>query len=117
MFGNITNFAQTRSYTEAFGFFLFYTVLLVGLSTFLGHYMTAFGIWSGDVGNFFDGSNTHTMIGAGWVMVMSAMILQARKMTSDLMSVLIAAVGVYLAYSVDVLAGMVVVSYLTTLGK
>lgn len=117
MFTNITNFAQTRSVTEAFGFFLFYTVLLVGLSTFLGHYMATFGIWEADAGSFFEGSSTHTMIGAGWVMAMSAAILQSRKMTSDLMSVLIAAVGVYLAYTVDVLAGMVVVSYLTTVGK
>lgn len=117
MFTNITNFAQTRSYTEAFGFFLFYTVLLVGLSTFLGHYMTVFGLWEGGAGNFFEGSATHTMVGAGWVMAMSALILQSRKMTGDLMSVLIAAVGVYLAYSVDVLAGMAVVAYLTTVGK
>jgi hypothetical protein len=117
MFTNITNFAQTRSITEAFGFFLFYTVLLVGLSTFLGHYMTTFGLWHGDAGSFFEGGGMNTMVGAGWVMVMSAMILQSRKMTSDLMSVMIAAVGVYLAYSVDVLAGMVVVSYLTTVGK
>lgn len=117
MFTNITNFAQTRSVTEAFGFFLFYTVLLVGLSTFLSHYMGVFGVWDGTVGSFFEGGGTHTMIGAGWVMVMAAAILQSRKMTSDLMSVMIAAVGVYLAYSVDVLAGMVVVSYLTTVGK
>ncbi|MCD8498300.1 MAG: hypothetical protein LRZ85_09695 [Alphaproteobacteria bacterium] len=78
--------------------------------------MSTFGLWE-STGSFFEGSATHTMIGAGWVMVMSAMILQSRKMTSDLMSVLIAGVGVYLAYSVDVLAGMVVVSYLTTVGK
>lgn len=117
MFTNITNFAQTRSITEAFGFFLFYTVLLVGLSTFLGHYMTAFGVWHGDVVGFFEGGSTNAMIGAGWVLVMSTMILQGRKMTSDIMSVVIALIGVYLAYSVDVLAGMVVVSYLTTVGK
>lgn len=117
MFKHITNFAHTRSLTEAFGFFLFYTVLLVGLSTFLGHYLVSMGIVDVTVGSFFEGGGVHTLIGAGWVLVVSTMILQGRKLTNDLMSVVIALVGVYLAYTVDVLVGMVVVSYLTTVGK
>lgn len=116
MFGHITNLAQTRTITGAFGFFLFYTVLLVGLSTFLGHYMVSFGIIDGTVGGFFEGGEIHTMIGAGWTLILSSMVLSGKKLTGDLMSVLIALVGVYLAYTVNVLLGMVVVSYLTTLG-
>ncbi len=117
MFNHITNLAQSRSITGAVGFFLFYTVLLVGLSTFLGHYLPAVGIISGTVGSFFDGGNVHTLIGTGWTLILSSMILTSKKLTSDLMSVIIAMVGVYLSYTVDVLLGMVVVSYLTTLGK
>ena len=49
MFNHITNLAQTRSITQAFGFYLFYTVLLVGLSTFLGHYLVTLGIIDGTV--------------------------------------------------------------------
>ncbi len=114
MFTHITNLAQSRSHTQAVGFFLFYTVLLVGLSTFLGHYMVTFGLIDGTVGSFFDGGNIHTLIGTGWTLILSSMILSGKKLTSDLMSVLIAMVGVYLSYTVDVLLGMVVVSYLTT---
>lgn len=114
MFTHITNLAQSRSMTQAVGFFLFYTVLLVGLSTFLGHYMVTFGLIEGTVGSFFDGGNIHTLIGTGWTLILSSMILSGKKLTSDLMSVLIAMVGVYLSYTVDVLLGMVVVSYLTT---
>jgi len=114
MFGHITNLAQTRSITGAVGFFLFYTVLLVGLSTFLGHYLVVLGIMDGAVGNFFDGGHIHTLIGTGWTLILSSMILSGKKLTNDLMSVLIALVGVYLAYTVNVLLGMVVVSYLTT---
>ena len=117
MFSHVTNLAHHRSVMEAVGFFLVYTVLLVGLSTFLGHYLVSFGILEGSVGSFFDGGNIHTMIGAGWTLLMSSMILTKKKMTSDIMSVVIALVGVYLAYTVNVMLGMVVVAYLTTLGK
>jgi len=117
MFNHITNLAQSRSITGATGFFLFYTVLLVGLSTFLGHYLPTLGIIDGTVGSFFDGGSIHTLIGTGWTLILSSMILSGKKLTNDIMSVVIALVGVYLSYKVDVLLGMVVVSYLTTLGK
>ncbi len=117
MFNHITNVAHTRSITGAFGFYLFYTILLVGLSTFLGHYLHLFGVIDSVVGGFFDGGSIHTLIGTGWVMILSSMVLTGKKLTNDLMSVIIALVGIYLAYTVNVMLGMVVVSYLTTLGK
>jgi hypothetical protein len=117
MFTHITNLAHSRSITQAFGFYLFYTILLVGLSTFLGHYLVALGIIDGTVGTFFEGGEIHTLIGTGWVMILSSMVLSGKKLTSDLMSVIIAMVGIYLAYTVNVMLGMVVVAYLTTLGK
>ncbi len=117
MFNNVTNLALSRSTTDAIGFFLFYTVLLVGLSTFLGHYMLTFGMIDGSVGTFFEGSSWHTLIGAGWTLILSSMILTGKKLTNDMMSVVIAFIGVYLSYKVDVLMGMVMVSYLTTLEK
>ena len=117
MFNHITNLAHTRSLSGAIGFFLFYTVLLVGLSTFLGHYLVSLGILDGGIGGFFEGGTVHSMIGAGWVLILSSMILHGRKMTGDLLGVAISLIGVYLAYTVDVLLGMVVVSYLTTMGK
>lgn len=117
MFGHITNLAHERSITGAIGFFLVYTVVLVGLSTFLGHYMVSLGVIDGTVGGFFEGGEIHTMIGAGWALVLSTMMLQAKKLTNDIMAVVIALIGVYLAYTVDVILGMVVVSFLSTLGK
>jgi len=115
MFHNITNLAQTRSHTQAVGFFLFYTVLLVGLSTFLGHYLVTLGVLDGTVGNFFDGGSVHTMIGTGWTLILSSMVLSGKNLTSDIMAVVIALIGVYLSYTVNVMLGMVVVGYLTTL--
>lgn len=117
MFTHLTNLTQTRTITGAVGFFLFHTILLVGISTFLGHYLVTLGVIDGTVGSFFEGGEVHTLIGTGWVMVLSSLILSGKKLTSDLMSVIIALVGIYLAYTVDVMLGMVVVAYLTTLGK
>lgn len=117
MFNHLTNLAHTRSISGAMGFFLFHVVLLVGLSTFLGHYLVSLGIVDGSVGSFFEGGEIHTLIGAGWTLVLSSMVLTGKKMTNDIMSVVIALVGVYLAYTVDVMLGMVVVAYLTTIGK
>lgn len=118
MFGKITELGHVRSITEAIGFFLFYTVLLVGLSTFLGHYLGILGIIDGTtVGGFFEGGHVNTLIGSGWVLMVSGLILTKRGLTGDLMSVLIALAGVYLAYTVSVMGGMILVSYLTTLDR
>jgi len=115
MFTHVTNLSLTRSHTQAVGFFLFYTVLLVGLSTFLGHYLVTLGVLSGTVGSFFDGGTVHTMIGTGWTLMLSSMVLSSKKLTSDIMAVVIALIGVYLAFTVNVMLGMLVVGYLTTL--
>ncbi len=117
MFTHITNLAHVRSITQALGFFLFYMVLLVGLSTFLGHYLVTLGLVEGTGGTFFEGGELHTMIGAAWTLVLSSMILSGKKLTNDLMTVIVALVGVYLSYKVDVIMGMVVVAYLTTVDK
>lgn len=117
MFNSLTNLAHTRSITGAMGFFLFHVILLVGISTFLGHYLVSLGVIDGTVGSFFDGGEIHTLIGAGWTLVLSSMVLTGKKLTNDIMSVVIALVGIYLAYTVNVMLGMVVVAYLTTLGK
>lgn len=117
MFTHLTNLAHHRTLTGAMGFFLFQAILVVGLSTFLGHYLVSLGIIDGTVGSFFEGGSVHTVIGAGWTLVLSSMILTGKKLTNDILSVVIALIGVYLSYTVDVMLGMVVVAYLTTLGK
>ena len=117
MFGHITNLTHKRSLMEAVGFYLFFTVLLVGLSTFAGHYLGVLGMIDGTVGSFFEGGGIHTLIGTGWVLMLSGMILSHKGLTNDMLSVVLTVVGIYLAYTVNIMLGMVVVSYLTTLGK
>ena len=117
MFSNVTNFSHVCSITGAVGFYLFFTVLLVGLSTFIGHYMGEIGLLQGTVTSFFEGGGVHTMIGTGWVLFLSGMILSHKGLTNDMMSVILTVVGIYLAYTTNVLLGMIVVAYLTTLDK
>ena len=71
--------------------------------------MHTLGLVTQSVGSFFTGGSMHTMIGSFWVLILSSMVLSGKKLTSDIMSVVIALLGVYLAYTVDVLVGMVVV--------
>lgn len=118
MFGHITNLTHKSSMLEAVGFYLFFTVLLVGLSTFIGHYMGVLGLIDAKtVGTFFEGGSVHTMIGTGWVLMLSGMVLSHKGLTNDLMCVILTLVGAYLAFTTNILLGMVVVAYLTTLGK
>ncbi|GJL84434.1 MAG: hypothetical protein DHS20C02_02090 [Micavibrio sp.] len=109
MFSHITNLAHVRSLTQAVGFFVFYSILLIGLTTFLGDVNGLLSLV--EVGSI------STLVGAGWTMVLSSMILSGKKLTNDMMAVIIAVVGIYLSYTVDVTIGMVVAAYLTTLGK
>ncbi len=114
MFGRMLDYTSTRSSTDAIWFYITSTVLLVGISTVLVHVLSVMGIVTG-VGSFFDGGHIHTLIGTSFVLVLSSLILTGRKLTGDLFSILLVAVGVYLAYTTNVMLGMIPVALLTTL--
>lgn len=114
MFGRILDVNSTRSTTDAVLFYIMSSILLVGLSTLLVHVLSSVGVVTG-VGSFFEGGHIHTLIGTGFVLVLSSLILTSRKMTSDLFSILLVGVAVYLAYTTNVMLGMVPVAILTTL--
>ena len=114
MFGRMLDVNTTRSSTDAVLFYVTSLVLLVGLSTVIVQVLSMTGIVSG-VGSFFSGGHIHTLIGTGFVLVLSSLILTGRKMTGDLFSILLVAVGVYLAYTTNVMLGMIPVALLTTL--
>jgi hypothetical protein len=118
MFGHLTDFSHSRTNGEALGFFVFFTVLLVGMSTVLGSVLGTLGL------NLIDGTVTstimtgvdvNTMIGTLFVLILSSLILVGKKLTGDLLSIILTIVGVYVSYEIGVLLGMLVVSYLTTI--
>ncbi len=114
MFGRMLDVNVTRTTTEAVWFYIMSLVLLVGLSTVLGHVLSITGVATG-VGTFFEGSHIHTLIGTGFILVLSSLILTGRKLTSDLFSILLVGIAVYLSYTTNVMLGMIPVALLTTL--
>lgn len=116
MIGKLIDTSHTRSTTEAIWFYITSLILLVGFSTVSIHVLSMAGVVEG-VGSFFEGHSLHTLIGTGFVLVLSSMILTGRKLTSDLFSILLVGLGIYLAYSTSVMLGMIPVALLTTLKK
>lgn len=114
MFARMLDVTSTRSTMDAVLFYLTSTILLVGLSTVIVYVLSSIGVVSG-VGSFFEGGHVHTLIGTGFVLVLSSLILTGRKLTSDLFSILLVGVAVYLAYTTNVMLGLLPVALLTTL--
>lgn len=116
MFGHLTDFSHSRTSTEAVGFYVFFTVFLVGLSSVLGSVLGTLGLIDTTVvGTVLTGGTVHVMIGTLFVLLLSSMILINKKLTSDILAVILTVLGVYLTYNVSVLVGMLLVTYLTTI--
>ncbi|MGE4313186.1 MAG: hypothetical protein AB7E85_02810 [Pseudobdellovibrionaceae bacterium] len=116
MFGKMIDTTSTRSTTDAVWFYISSLIVLVGFSTVLLHVLGMAGVVS-DVHGFFEGSHMHTLIGTGFILVLSTMILSGRKLTSDIFSILLVVLGVYLGYTTSILLGMVPVALLTTIKR
>lgn len=107
---------HTNSTMEAVWFYITSLVVLVGLSTVLFHILGMMGVVTGVTG-FFGGHEMHTLFGTGFILVLSSLILTGRKLTGDLFSILLVALGVYLGYETSILLGLIPVTILTTLKK
>ena len=114
MFGKLTDLGAHRDFWGAVQFYFAHTVILVGLATVLVHVLTMMGVVH-DVGSFFAGGDVNTMIGSAFVLFLSSMMLTQRKLTGDLLSIILVVVGLFLSWNVGVLVGMVPVAFLTTL--
>ena len=116
MLGKLIDVNHHKTTTEAIGFYIVSLMILIGFSTLLFHVLGKAGIVSG-VGTFFEGGTMHTLVGTGFVLVLSTMILSGRKRTSDLFSILLVITGVYLAFTTSVILGMIPVTLLTIVKK
>lgn len=114
MFGKILDVGHHRTTTEAVWFYLISLTLMVGISTTLIHFLGMAGVVE-TTGSFFGGGTIYTQIGTVLTLMIGGLILSSRNLTSDIFSVLVVAVGVYLAYTSSVMIGLVPVALLTTL--
>lgn len=113
MFGKMLD-TTMKTTIDAFGVYLMSTILLVGLSTVLVHVLGLVGVVDGG-GSVFTGGSIYTLIGTGFVLVLSSLILHEKNLTGDLYSIILMVVGIWLAYTTSVFLGLVPVALLTTL--
>ena len=116
MFGKMLDVGHHRTTTEAVWFYFIALTLMVGVSTTLVHFLGLAGVVH-ETGSFFGGGEMYTMIGSVMVLMISGLILTSRNLTSDIFSVLVVAVGVYLSYTSNVMIGLIPVTLLTTIKK
>ncbi|MAS87057.1 MAG: hypothetical protein CMH30_03640 [Micavibrio sp.] len=116
MFGKYTDLGSNRGLVEAIGFYLFFTIFLVGLSSTIVYVMGTVGV-VGTVSTFFTGGGIHTIIGSAWVLFLSSMVVSSKKLTGDMLAIVLVLLGTYLSYEVNVLLGMIPVTILTMIKK
>lgn len=115
MFGS-SDVGAKRDVMGAVMFYAAQVIALAGISTVLVYVLGMAGVVK-DAGNFFDGGHVHTLIGSVFTLWLGGSILAKRGATSDIMSVLVVAVGVYLAYTSNVMLGLVPIALLTTMSN
>lgn len=114
MFGKILDVGHHRTTWDAVVFYFISLTVMVGVSTTLVHFLGLAGVVDG-TGSFFGGGEIYTLIGTVLTLMIGGLILSGRNLTSDIFSVLVVAVGVYLAYTSSVMIGLVPVALLTTI--
>lgn len=114
MFGKILDVGHHRTTWDAVVFYFISLTLMVGISTTLVHFLGMAGVVETS-GSFFGGGEMYTLIGTVLTLMIGGLILSGRNLTSDLFSVLVVGVGVYLAYTSSVMIGLVPVALLTTI--
>jgi hypothetical protein len=113
MFGKMLD-GTMKTAIDGFGVYLVSTILLVGLSTVLVHVLGMVGVGDGG-GSVFAGGGLYTLIGTGFVLILSSLILHEKHLTGDLYSVILMVIGIYLAYTTSVFLGLLPVALLTTM--
>jgi len=116
MFGKSLDLGVKRDVMGAVMFFFAHLMVLVGVSTVLVHFMGMVGVVEGG-GGFFEGGDTFTLISSLFVLWLGGSILAKRGSSSDMMSIVIVMIGVYLAWTSGAVLGLVPIALLTTIGK
>lgn len=112
MFGKYTDLVGTKTLGGALGFYTFFTIFFVGLSTVLLHILGVAG-----VGEIITGMSMTTLISSVWVLFLSTMVVSGKGLTKDLLSIVLVILGTYLAFKMGVIVGMIPVAILTMLKK
>lgn len=113
MFGKLTDLTGTKTIGDALSFYFFHVVFVIGLTSVLGVVLTKIGLVDTLLGT--GGGDVSIWIGTLFVLLLSTSILSGKKLTGDVLGVILTVVGVVVSYHISVFLGLLVVSYLTTL--
>lgn len=113
MLDKITDTTKTHDIMGSIWFFTGMSVIVLGLTTLIGSVLTTVGV-SGDViGGIFGGVGLSTIIGTLFVLITGGSIVHHKKLSGDILSVIVLLTGVYLSFTSSVFLGLALVSYLT----
>lgn len=114
MLDKMTDLTKTRSIFDSILFFVGMSVILLGLTTLTGNVLGTIGVGSTIVSGIFGGVGLSTIIGTLFVLVSGGTIVHHKKLSGDILNVVIMLGAVYLSYTTSVFLGLLLVSYLTT---
>ena len=77
--------------------------------------MGAIGVGGDVISGIFGGVGISTIIGTLFVLMSGGSIVHAKKLSGDMISVVVLLTGVYLSFTTSVFLGLALVSYLTML--
>lgn len=118
MFGKSLDLGLKRDVTGAIVFFITHLIVAAGISTVLVHFMGLTGLVGGGTGgSFFAGGGLYDTIGTLFVLWLGGSVLSHRGLTSDIMSIVVVMIGLYLSYTTGIIMGLVPIALLTTMGK
>ncbi len=113
MLHKITDITKTNDIMGSVWFFTGMSVILLGLTTLISSVLGTIGIGSEVVTGIFGGVGLSTIIGTLFVLVSGGSIVHHKKLTGDILSVVVLLTGVYLSFATSVFLGLLLVSYLT----
>jgi hypothetical protein len=113
MLHKMTDITKTHDVMGSIWFFVGMSIILLGITTLTGHVLGALGVGSDVVSGIFGGVGITTIIGTLFVLITGGSIVHHKKLTSDMISVVVLLTGVYLSFTTSVFLGLVLVSYLT----
>ncbi len=103
-----------KTVVDTIGILIVASILVVGTTTVLVHVLGLMNVVQG-TDSILSGGKVSTLIGTGITLILGTLIVHERKLSNDLLSILLVAGGVWLAHTTGVLLGLVPIALLTTI--
>lgn len=112
MIGKLVD-STLKTVVDTIGVLIIASIVVVGTTSVLGQVLDLMHV-SGDT--IVGGSKISSLIGTGMVLILGTLMLHERKLTSDILSIVLVVGGVWLAHTTGGLVlGLIPIALLTTL--